>query len=454
MGFFLTYLVITLVTLQTWSSSSDTINTNSDSIDGTSATADDCNSLPNEYFSLSYIESREKFLAGAEMIYGKKTKTKYLVSLPITNNVNITTQTYIDILYLPGVADNNKLVIHISGVHGVEAYAGTAIQIALLNDMTFDKANQQILYKDTPLQSDVILIHALNPTGMHLNRRFTQDNIDLNRNFLFDETIFDDITVSNYINNVEYLPFKDFLYEDRVTSVFQEDVYYWFQTVGLVTAFGFIPVAKATIQGQYYYDKGLFYGGNKLAAEIVELDAFFANNLNDLISKDTNSYDKLTIISVHTGLGDKGIDLLFVDTSDEFEQLTNIMVNNNEYSQQNRIQFLLDTNSDDNPDNFSNLYKDQLGSLCLNLRSQSYFAHNIDDILCFEQEFGTLQDAEMLVIQAIRAENIAFHNEFNSFNHKKRQIDSRDVFYLYDDVEWKNDIIKRGLELFAIVEKR
>ena len=86
-----------------------------------------------------------------------------------------------DIAYLKGEREGgtDDLVVHTSGVHGVEGYAGSAVQQALLR-----------LHSATPptnkLRTSLLLIHAVNPYGMAHYRRFNENNVDLNRNGIHD----------------------------------------------------------------------------------------------------------------------------------------------------------------------------------------------------------------------------------------------------------------------------
>ena len=79
---------------------------------------------------------------------------------------------YIDALWI-GKSDSNKLYMSTSGIHGVEGFAGSAIQLSIL-----DKLNS------IPDKTALAFIHILNPWGMSWIRRENESNVDLNRNFL------------------------------------------------------------------------------------------------------------------------------------------------------------------------------------------------------------------------------------------------------------------------------
>lgn len=77
-----------------------------------------------------------------------------------------------DVAWL-GPADASRVLVLISATHGVEGFAGSAIQCDWL-------AREQTLPADTAM----LLVHALNPWGFAWLRRCDAEGIDLNRNFV------------------------------------------------------------------------------------------------------------------------------------------------------------------------------------------------------------------------------------------------------------------------------
>ena len=75
---------------------------------------------------------------------------------------------------LDGPADASKMLIVLSGVHGVEGFCGSAIQTGMLG------LGAAPAHPDTA----VLHVHAVNPYGFSHLRRVTQENVDLNRNFV------------------------------------------------------------------------------------------------------------------------------------------------------------------------------------------------------------------------------------------------------------------------------
>ena len=115
-------------------------------------------------FSKSYTEARARFLVAAEAAGAK------LRSFPVASvsGEGLT----VDVATIGNAGD--PTILTSSGVHGVEGFFGSAVQLALL---------EQLQRQDRPGTRHV-LIHAVNPFGFAQLRRFNEDNVDLNRNFL------------------------------------------------------------------------------------------------------------------------------------------------------------------------------------------------------------------------------------------------------------------------------
>src|SRR5689334_17575661 len=72
-----------------------------------------------------------------------------------------------------GSAKPRRVFLHTSGLHGVEAFTGSAVQLALLDAPPAPSADGAL-----------VVAHVLNPYGMAWLRRANENNVDLNRNFL------------------------------------------------------------------------------------------------------------------------------------------------------------------------------------------------------------------------------------------------------------------------------
>jgi len=117
-------------------------------------------------FSESYIESRNKFLSAAKKRH--LAIDHYISPFKGINQEELA----IDVVY-EGEVNASKLLIILSGVHGVEGFTGSAIQTGLLSSTL-----------NLPHDIAILYIHAVNPYGFSYLRRVNEDNVDLNRNFI------------------------------------------------------------------------------------------------------------------------------------------------------------------------------------------------------------------------------------------------------------------------------
>ena len=119
-------------------------------------------------FSSDYSEARVKFLAACDA-----------ASVPVEHFRNPETgpngePLYTDVAVL-GPNDAERVLLLCSGTHGVEGFAGSAIQTGLLSEEITARLPDGVR---------LVMIHALNPFGFAHLRRVNEDNVDLNRNFV------------------------------------------------------------------------------------------------------------------------------------------------------------------------------------------------------------------------------------------------------------------------------
>lgn len=225
--------------------------------------------------STNYFELRADFLAHA------KKRGADLTSIPIRARGPGGEELFIDFVWL-GSASPSDVLVHIIGTHGVEGYAGSALQTRLLES---DFA--------VPPGSAVLFVHGLNPWGMAHRRRVNESNVDLNRNFLAQPDAFVGAPegyrlVQNFLNP-QGMPWR-------------VDLFY-VQAVFNVLRYGFATLKQAIAGGQYEFDRGIYYGGKQLEEETQILRRFVADRLSGA--------KRVFAIEVHSGLGDWAKDELF-----------------------------------------------------------------------------------------------------------------------------------------------
>lgn len=226
----------------------------------------------DRYFSIDYATARDRFRAAA------KRAGAALHALPLSARGPGGEALTIDIAWL-GAADARKALLHSSGIHGVEGFAGSAIQLAILDD-------------PPPLRGTaLVLVHVLNPYGMAWLRRANENNVDLNRNFLAGE--------EHYRGAPSLYRTLDALLNPRTPP--RPDAFFARAAV-TVLRHGYRPVKQAVAHGQYDFPEGLFYGGSGLEEGPRRYLDWLAARLSPILT--------VLAVDVHTGLGAWGEDIL------------------------------------------------------------------------------------------------------------------------------------------------
>jgi hypothetical protein len=227
----------------------------------------------DQYFSQSYAQARARFLDQA------RAAGATLHELALDARGPADTALYIDIAWL-GSATPERVFLHTTGVHGVEAYTGSAAQLALLQR------------PPAPGPRDAfVLVHVLNPYGMAWLRRTNENNVDLNRNFLAEGETWAGApalyAALDPLLNPASPPTRDA---------------FMLRALGLAAKHGMHRVKQAIAEGQYEYPRGLFYGGRELQQGPRLYTAWLQQYLS--------SVAYLFALDLHTGLGRHGRDIV------------------------------------------------------------------------------------------------------------------------------------------------
>ena len=179
-----------------------------------------------------------------------------------------------------------RAFIHSSGLHGVEGFAGSAIQLQWLEDGIPEPAPD----------SAIVLVHALNPFGMAWLRRVNENNVDLNRNFLGADSEFSGVPDN-------YAALDSFLNPESPPSSPVTDLFA-LRAAGKILRYGMPALRCAIASGQYDFPRGLFFGGNRREQGTRRFQLYISQRFSDS--------SHLVAIDVHTGLGRFGEDRLLV----------------------------------------------------------------------------------------------------------------------------------------------
>lgn len=227
------------------------------------------------YFSDDYATAQGRFRAAVDRLGGQLHALGWGLTGPHGEALTI------DIAWF-GAHRPRRVLLHSSGLHGVEGFAGSAIQLQLLDDLP-----------PFPEEGALIIAHALNPYGMAWLRRVNEHNVDLNRNFLAPDEAY--VGAPN-----SYARFNEWL--NPATPPRSDG--FFLRAFALIARHG-MPMLKQTIAGgQYDFPKGLFYGGGQLE----EGPRFYQTFLEERL----DSAERILAIDVHTGLGKSGSDTLLV----------------------------------------------------------------------------------------------------------------------------------------------
>lgn len=230
----------------------------------------------SSYFSPDYATARTRFLDAA------RSAGAALEALALEARGPRGEALTIDIARIGG-APASRVLLHTSGVHGVEAFAGSAIQLAALADTPAP-----------PRGCALVLVHVLNPYGMAWLRRANENNVDLNRNFLRPDESWKGAPALyariDALLNPASPPASDF---------------FRLRLGALAMRHGARELRQAIAEGQYEYPRGLFYGGDALEPGPASYLEWLGRNLSQA--------RYLCALDLHTGLGRGGGEMLILE---------------------------------------------------------------------------------------------------------------------------------------------
>src|SRR6266481_105950 len=230
------------------------------------------------YFSPDYSTARSRFRQMVEAAGGRLDVLPLEARGPAGENLGI------DIAWF-GTENPRRILLHSSGLHGVEGFAGSAIQLQFLDSLP-----------PVPAETAFVIVHVLNPYGMAWLRRVNENNVDLNRNCLGNTAYAG--APSAYVELESFLNPQSPPTSDLFTL----------KAGWLILRHGMPALKQAVVGGQYEYPKGLFFGGKRLEQGPEKYKTFLTLHLA--------SAERIIAIDVHTGLGKYGEDTLLAEEKD------------------------------------------------------------------------------------------------------------------------------------------
>ncbi len=202
---------------------------------------------------------------------------------------------YIDNIYLPASEESTNLIVFTTGVHGMEGYIGS-----VMLDVFFEEIYPTLNTKDT----GVLIVANVNPYGMKYMRRYNENNVDLNRNFIEDWDNFD------LSSNKEYPKVVNFLQpEGKMGNAFWHEAGFYLSLAKEAIFTGADTISDALLTGQYEYSEGVYYGGNGDEKSTAYLKSVF----NDCLESD---YENIIHVDIHSGYGPRYNMVIFNSVQD------------------------------------------------------------------------------------------------------------------------------------------
>jgi predicted deacylase len=224
----------------------------------------------NEFFPADYFAARASFRARAARAGARLTAHAIAATGPGGEELTI------DVGWL-GADTPRTLVMLTSAVHGVEGYAGSALQQLWLAEHA----------RALPSHAAMLLVHAVNPYGFAHARRANERNVDLNRNAL---ARFPGPANPAYARLDRWL---------NPTGAPRAADGFWLHALGYLLRYGRATLTQAIAGGQYHFPKGLFYGGQEREESVRLLAQLFA-------APALQSARTVWHVDLHSGLGARG----------------------------------------------------------------------------------------------------------------------------------------------------
>ena len=222
-------------------------------------------------FSTTTTEASHKFLDAARAAGASSERIRHPLPGPGGEPLCV------DVAQL-GPSGAPAALLILSGTHGVEGFAGAAIQTGLLSRR-----------ERLPDHTLLLLVHLINPWGMAWNRREDHENIDLFRNLLYlDEPVAAD-PLFDVVDDAMDLPNFPLHTPQQEARVRKE----------LAAKYGSPERLIAAIRrGQHHRPQSMSYHGDH--------PSWSRRVLQDVLTRRIEGCRRLAVLDIHTGFGGYG----------------------------------------------------------------------------------------------------------------------------------------------------
>ncbi|MBL8699199.1 MAG: M14 family metallopeptidase [Alphaproteobacteria bacterium] len=348
----------------------------------------------SDCFAGDYGAARAKFLAAAAAAGATIETIQHPLRGPAGERL------YCDVATL-GDPRAPRAMVSMSATHGVEGHCGSGAQVAALREG---------LFRELPAGTRAVMIHAINPYGFAWSRRVTEDNVDLNRNFVDHG--------APYPANAPYAELRDAICPSDWSAAAQARTRARLQAYA--QAHGPMRLQQAISGGQYGDPLGVFFGGHAPTWSNRTMRRIFAG-------VGAHATD-IAVIDYHTGLGPYGYG----------EPIAPVAGNDDSFK---RACAWIGGNEVTSPDVGTSTSAPLVGVNPTGMREAAPGAR----LTMIALEYGVR--ALESTIDAVRADNwLHAHGDLDSPEGRaiKRQI--RDTFY-GDEPDWKRMIVDRAFDI-------
>lgn len=238
--------------------------------------------LANVYFSTTYREAREKFLAVCNNENARITNYFHPEEKCADGGVLAT-----DVARF-GPDNAKKIALFICGTHGLEAAPGAATFIQWIT-----QGGPQSLSADMA----VLFVHAINPFGWAHFRRGDEGNVDVNRNCFERNTAVP--------HNEAYRELHNCMVSDELSDASLENSIRAFRR--FCDEYGLAKGFQGWTAGQYEFPNGISYGG--------EEESWSYKTLKTILAEHFQYAEKSISIDWHTGIGEYGDPFIILNGS-------------------------------------------------------------------------------------------------------------------------------------------
>ncbi|WP_281016092.1 MULTISPECIES: M14 family metallopeptidase [unclassified Minwuia] len=346
----------------------------------------------NAWFSADYRQARGRFLDAAADV-GARVET-HENPVPGPNGGPLAT----DVAFL-GDPQAEAALLTFSGTHGAEGFCGSGVQVGWL---------ESGLWREVPDGIAQIHVHGINPFGFAHLSRTTEDNVDLNRNFV-------DFAAGAPVN-AGYETIHDILcpkvWDDEAETRLAQGV------AKYTEEHGFWAFQEAATSGQHTHRDGIFFGGTAPSWSRLTVARLLATHCS--------TRRRLAVIDYHTGLGPRGFGERIVDHLPDTAG----------------YQRCLDWYDSD----CASPHLGTSASAKLTGQMLDAIEHGLPqvEVTAIALEYGT--QPENQVISALCVDNwLRFHGDVSSPKGRDIKARVREAFY-QDALDWKQAVFERALD--------